>query len=204
MNIKIEDRVLLINGAAVQEMPSLARAALVTIYSVPTDYRSNGYFVDVTPHGETPSIPACATADAVLLASIDLEADPVAMAADARAARLAHANEEADRLLEQLDANYPGREVLTWDQQVKEAEALKADPDASVPLLTALAQYRDIDVDLLATKVLEKSMLYKVASGQIMGARQWVEQELEAAETHEDVLQVPTVAERFAAVQAEA
>jgi hypothetical protein len=49
--------------------------------------------------------------------------------------------------------------------------------------------------------VLQKSYQYKVASGQIMGARQWVEQQLEAAETHEAVLAVPSLAERLQAMQ---
>lgn len=204
MTITIENRALLIDGVQIKELPRLARPASVTVWSVPTDYMSDGYYIDVTPRGLTQSVPACDSSQTVLLDVLELEADENAMADEARAERLAQVNEEANELLSQLDAAYPDREVLTWDQQVKEAEARQADAQASVPLLAALAQYRDIDVDLLAAKVLEKSMLYKVASGQIMGARQWVEQELEAAQTHEEVLQVPTVTERYAAAQAEA
>lgn len=204
MTITIENRALLIDGVQIKELPRLARPASVTVWSVPTDYMSDGYYIDVTPRGLTQSVPACDSSQTVLLDVLELEADETAMADEARAERLAQVNEEANELLSQLDAAYPDREVLTWDQQVKEAEARQADAQASVPLLAALAQYRAIDVDLLAAKVLEKSMLYKVASGQIMGARQWVEQELEAAQTHEEVLQVPTVTERYAAAQAEA
>lgn len=204
MTITIENRALLIDGVQIKELPRLARPAAVTVWSVPTDYMSDGYYIDVTPRGLTQSVPACDSSQTVLLDVLELEADETAMADEARAKRLAQVNEEANELLSQLDAAYPDREVLTWDQQVKEAEARQADAQASIPLLAALAQYRAIDVDLLAAKVLEKSMLYKVASGQIMGARQWVEQELEAAQTHEEVLQVPTVTERYAAAQAEA
>lgn len=204
MTITIENHALFVDGVQIKELPRLARPASVTVWSVPTDYMSDGYYIDVTPRGLTQSVPACDSSQTVLLDVLELEADESAMADEARAERLAQVNEEANELLHQLDAAYPDREVLTWDQQVKEAESRQADGQAIVPLLSALAQYRAIDVDLLAAKVLEKSMLYKVASGQIMGARQWVEQELEAAQTHEDVLQVPTVAERYAAAQAEA
>ena len=201
MNITIENHTLYANGTKVQDLPKLAKPAVVSVWAVPTDYQPNGFYVDVTPEGKPASIPACASKDATRLATLDLPADDSAMADEARIERLTQVNADADAMLSMLDANYPDREVLTWDQQVKEAEALQADPDASVPLLTALAQYRDIDVDLLAAKVLEKSMLYKVASGQIMGARQWVEQELEGADVHADVLAVPTLAERLATLQ---
>ena len=201
MNITIENHRLNVNGEYLQELPRLSRPATVTIWSVPTDYMENGLYVDVTPHGEPQSVPACDSLQAGLLDVLELEADEGAIADEAKAERLEQAKTEANELLSQLDSEYPDREVLTWDQQVKEAEARQADADAVVPLLSALAQFREIDVDLLALKVLEKSMLYKVASGQIMGARQWVEQALESAQTHEEVLQVPTVTERYIAAQ---
>lgn len=202
--ITIENHALLADGVQIEELPRLSRPATVTVWGVPSDYMPSGYFVDVTVNGGIPSMPACDSALASKLAVLQLEADDAALANEARHERLAQANIEADKLLSQLDATYPEREVLTWDQQVKEAEALQADAEAAVPLLASLAQYRDIDVTVLATKVLEKSLMYKVASGQIMGARQWVEQSLEAAETHEEVLSIPTVAQRYADVQAEA
>lgn len=201
MNITIENHVLYANGNKVQDLPRLAKPATVSVWAVPTDYRENGFFVDVATPDTPASIPACASSATAKVATLELAADDGAMAAEARAEKLSQANADADRLLSALDATYPGREVLTWDQQVKEAEALKADPDASVPLLTALSEFRDIDVDLLAAKVLQKSYQYKVASGQIMGARQWVEQQLEAAATHEEVLAVPTLAARIQQLQ---
>lgn len=201
MNITIENHVLYANGVKVQDLPKLAKPAAVSVWTVPTDYQANGFYVDVTPHGAPASIPACASTDAHRLAVLDLAADDSAMAAEARAERLDQVNADADALLSMLDATYPEREVLTWDQQVKEAEALQANPEAVTPLLSSLADYRDIDLQELAAKVLQKSYQYKVASGQIMGARQWVEQQLEAAETHEAVLAVPSLAERLQAMQ---
>lgn len=201
MNITIENHVLYANGVKVQDLPKLAKAAAVSVWAVPTDYRENGFFVDVATPDTPVSIPACASSDAVKVATLELAADDGAMAAEARAERLDQVNADADALLSMLDATYPEREVLTWDQQVKEAEALQADPEAVTPLLSSLADYRDIDLQELAAKVLQKSYQYKVASGQIMGARQWVEQQLEAAETHEAVLAVPTLAARIQQLQ---
>ncbi|NLC35045.1 MAG: hypothetical protein GX772_01120 [Alcaligenaceae bacterium] len=202
--ITINNHVLLANGEQVQELPKLAKDAIVRVWAVPTDYSASGYFVDVQPIGGVQSLPACEAGAAAFLATLELPADDSAMAESARVERLNQANADADQLLSKLDEAYPEREVYTWDQQLSEAEALQADPAAVTPLLAALAEYRGIEIEILALKVLEKSMLYKIASGQILGARQWVEQELEAAQTHEEVLQVPHVAERFAAVQAEA
>lgn len=201
MNITIENHSLIVDGQPFQELPRIAHPATVTVWSVPTDYIESGLYVDVTANGEPQSVPACDSLQTVLLDVLELEADEGAIADEAKTERLEQAKTEANELLSQLDSEYPDREVLTWDQQVKEAEARQADAAAVVPLLSALAQFREIDVDLLALKVLEKSTLYKVASGQIMGARQWVEQALESAQTHEEVLQVPTVTERYIAAQ---
>lgn len=201
MNFTIENHILYANGNKVQDLPRLAKPATVSVWAVPTDYRENGFFVDVATPDTPVSIPACASSDAVKVATLELAADDGAMAAEAQAERLDQVNADADALLSMLDATYPEREVLTWDQQVKEAEALQADPEAVTPLLSALADYRDIDLQELAAKVLQKSYQYKVASGQIMGARQWVEQQLEAAATHEEVLAVPTLAARIQQLQ---
>lgn len=201
MNITIENHTLYANGTKVQDLPKLAKPAVVSVWAVPTDYQPNGFYVDVTPDGKPASIPACASSDATRLTTLGLPADDGAMADEARIERQTQVNADADALLSMLDATYPDREVLTWDQQVKEAEALQADPQATAPLLSALAQSREVDLVELAGKVLQKSYQYKVASGHIMGARQWVEQELENAVAHEDVLAVPTLAERLATQQ---
>lgn len=201
--ITINNHVLLANGEQIQELPKLAKDAIVRVWAVPTDYSESGYFVDVQPIGGVQSLPACEVGAASLFAMLELPADDSAMAESARAERLNQANIDADHLLSKLDEAYPEREVYTWDQQLSEAEALQADPGAVTPLLAALAEYRGIDIETLALKVMEKSMLYKIASGQILGARQWVEKELETAEAHEDVISVPTIHVRLAEIQAQ-
>lgn len=198
MNVQIVDHALIINEEEVEQLPRLSTPARVDVWSVPTLYRENGYFVSTSTAGQPRLLPACAAEDAEHIASLTLDPDPESMANDARAEKLRQANEKADELLAVLDAAYPEREVLTWDQQVKEAEALMADSDAETPLLQSLALSRNIDVQDLASRVLVKSSLYKQASGSIMGARQWVEDRLGEAQTHEEVLSVPTISERLA------
>ncbi|NYT80864.1 hypothetical protein H0A70_05070 [Alcaligenaceae bacterium] len=200
-SISIADGFLLVNGASIQELPRLALPATVTVWVVPTDYIASGFFVDVREAGQPAGIPACASSDAAVLGQVELPADDGALAAAAKAERLALANAEADELLAELDRAYPEREVLTWDQQLKEAEALMADSEAPAPLLRQLALSRSIGIADLATRVIAKSNLYKAAAGNIMGARQWVEDQLDEAAGHEAVLAVPAVSGRLLALQ---
>lgn len=198
MNVQIIDHVLTINDTEVEHLPRLSAPARVDVWAVPSDYRNTGYFVSTSVAGQPRELPACAAADTEHIATLTLEPDADTMASEARAERLRQANDDADEMLAVLDAAYPEREVLTWDQQVKEAEALMADSEAETPLLQALAVSRDIDVQDLASRVLVKSSLYKQAAGSIMGARQWVEDRLDEAQSQDDVLAVPTVGQRMA------
>lgn len=198
MNVLIIDHLLTINDAEVEQLPRHPVPARVDVWAVPTAYRESGYFVSTSTAGQPRALPACAAADAEHIATLTLDPDPSMMAKDARAERLRQANDEADELLAVLDAAYPDREVLTWDQQAKEAEAIMADSEAETPLLQSLAASRGIDVQDLASRVLVKSSLYKQASGSIMGARQWVEDRLGEAQSHDDVLAVPTISDRLA------
>lgn len=105
--------------------------------------------------------------------------------------RLQEANADADAAIAKLAAAYPDSEVKSWGQQVKEAEQFRADQAAATPLLSALADARGIPLHLLATRVLEKSATYATESGRIIGARQRIEDELNAAVTVRDALAVP-------------
>ena len=71
------------------------------------------------------------------------------------------------------------------------APALKAgyaaDPTASTPLLSALAQARGISLPDLVERVLAKADAFAVASGSIIGQRQALEDRLDACTTLEEV-----------------
>jgi hypothetical protein len=89
--------------------------------------------------------------------------------------RLGAINVRANELLAELSAAYPAGEVQSWAQQTSEADALAADPEASAPLLTAIAAARGLGVTDLAARVRAKRDAYALASGQIIGQRQALE-----------------------------
>lgn len=106
---------------------------------------------------------------------------------ESKAVKLSEINAAADRAIATLTATYPDREISTFDKQESEARAYAADPTASTPLLSALAQARGVPLDELVRRVLAKADAFAVASGSIIGQRQALEDRLDACTTLEDV-----------------
>lgn len=191
--ITITNHVLFANGEQIQELPKLAKDAVVRVWTVPADYSASGYFVDVQQSGGVPTVPACDSSTIALVAMLELEASEEAIVAQAKRERLTQGNQAAERYLSILSKSYPQGEVSSWPQQVKEAEDLANNPTtAETPLIDALAVSRNVPRDDLATRILIKTEQYAVASGAIIGTRQRFEDLLDAAETHDDVLAVPS------------
>lgn len=94
---------------------------------------------------------------------------------DLYAAALIRINAGCERAMVLLRANYPDSEVMSWSQQTKEADALDANPSATTPLLAAIATARGLSVADLAARVRAKTAAYALASGQIIGQRQALE-----------------------------
>lgn len=186
----INDRALTI-GQQSWPLPELAQPATVRVYRVPEDYREDGIFVSVQAAGQPQELPACAAQDATLLATLELPASEAAQLQAAKAERLSMINREADQLLARLAADCPEREVLSWDQQLLEAQ----DDTSPRPLLTAMAAARGIELDDLVQRVLAKAQLYAMASGAILGARQKLEDTLEQADTLDALHQLPSLQE---------
>lgn len=197
MNPVITDRTLTA-GAHTEILPSLPYDTTVDVWSVPTDYRESGIFTAVQLQGLPPELPACDITTAQLLATLLLPADPAAQLDRARTERLAGINADADALVGELAATYPEREIQSWPQQVKEAEALALSPTADTPLLSALAAARGIDRADLAARVLAKASAYAAASGAIIGARQRLEGLLSAADTLDELSAVPSLRQAIA------
>lgn len=107
--------------------------------------------------------------------------------AEHRAAKLTFLNAATDTALAALTGGYPSSELLTFDKQEAEARAYLSDPATPTPLLSALATGRGIPLDELVQRVIAKADAFAVASGQIIGQRQALEDRLDAAETIEDV-----------------
>lgn len=112
---------------------------------------------------------------------------PVPTFKETKAAKLSEINKAADKIMAALISTYPDREISTFDKQESEARAYAADPTASTPLLSALAQARGISLPDLVERVLAKADAFAVASGSIIGQRQALEDRLDACTTLEDV-----------------
>ena len=112
---------------------------------------------------------------------------PVPTLEEMKAAKLSEINAAADRAIGTLTVTYPDREISTFDKQESEARAYAADPTASTPLLSALAQARGISLPDLVERVLAKADAFAVASGFIIGQRQALEDRLDACTTLEEV-----------------
>lgn len=168
-------------------LPEVATAAKVKAYLVPEAYRPGRLFVSVTVPGQPEDVPACSQDLVELLGEDILEASDAAILNAAKAAKLTEINAECQKAVAALAADYPDSEVQSWPQQVKEATALSADPQADAPLLTAIATARGLPAAELASRVLGKMNAYAGASGALIGRRQAAEDLIDVAATPEDV-----------------
>lgn len=106
------------------------------------------------------------------------------------AARIAEATSICDAALAPLGREYGAYEMATWDQQYSEAVALMADPAASVPLITALAQARGMDAGVLAQRIIRNRETWSVLTGNVIGQRLKIVDRINAATTVEEVMAV--------------
>ena len=79
-----------------------------------------------------------------------------------------------------LSKNKPEMESSTWPAQSKEANAYKADNTVDTPVLTKLAEIRDITVSDLADKIITKETEYNIAVAELLGQQQKLIDEIKA------------------------
>lgn len=191
--LKIEDQTLTVTRGeliATIELPPVPADAKVKAWIVPADYRADRLFVAVTVKGEAEEIPACDLAACEFLGELELDAGDDAKLEAVKAAKRLEINDACNAAVASLAASYPEREIQSWPQQVKEAEALAADPQAAAPLLTAIAEARSLPVAELASRVLGKMNAYAGASGALIGRRQAAEDLIDLAASPEDVASI--------------
>ena len=194
--MKIENGSLVVTVQGVEKtvpLPTVAADAKVKAWAVPADYRADGLFVAVTVKGPghaSEEIPACDLAACEFLGELELDAGDDAKLEAVKAAKRLEINEACNAAVASLAASYPEREIQSWPQQVKEAEALAANPQAPAPLLTAIADARALPVVELASRVLGKMNAYAAASGSLIGRRQAAEDLIDLAATAEDVASI--------------
>jgi len=92
-----------------------------------------------------------------------------------QAEKLARINALARAALAPLVAGIPQREIDSWGQQVREAEALVSDPNALTPQLAQIAAARGLSVAELAGRVRAMTAAIAPASGAVIGRRQALE-----------------------------
>lgn len=191
--MKIENGKLIvqIDGSTMQvPMPDVAGASQVKAWKVPEAYRPGKLFVSITRPGQAEEIPACSPSAAQFLGELTLEpADSAALQA-AKAAKLVEINDACDLAGKAVLKGYPDVEIKTWPQQAAEADALAADPQAAAPLLTKIAGDRGLPVTDLAARVQIKEAAFKAAAGGLLGMRQALEDQIDAAATVEDLAEI--------------
>lgn len=95
--------------------------------------------------------------------------------------------DKADQLKNSLLAGYPQTEIESFYRQEKEALAWQADHNTPTPMLSQIARVRGVPLDMLISKVIEKSAQFAVAIGIIIGQRQAFEDRLVALKTPDDL-----------------
>ena len=95
--------------------------------------------------------------------------------------------DKADQLKNGLLAGYPQTEIESFYRQEKEALAWQADHNTPTPMLSQIARVRGVPLDMLISKVIEKSAQFAVTIGIIIGQRQAFEDRLVALKTPDDL-----------------
>ena len=194
--MKIENGSLVVTVQGVEKtvpLPTVAADAKVKAWAVPADYRADGLFVAVTVKGPGHAgeeIPACDLAACEFLGELELDAGDDAKLEAVKAAKRLEINDACNAAVASLAASYPEREIQSWPQQVKEAEALTNNAEAATPLLAAIADARGLPVAELASRVLGKMNAYAAASGSLIGRRQAAEDLIDLAASPEDVASI--------------
>ena len=95
--------------------------------------------------------------------------------------------DKADQLKNGLLAGYPQTEIESFYRQEKEALAWQADHNTPTPMLSQIARVRGVPLEVLISKVIEKSAQFAVAIGIIIGQRQAFEDRLLALKTPQEL-----------------
>lgn len=93
--------------------------------------------------------------------------------------RMSSINSDCENAIGQISATYPASEVASWPKQEAEARNFIKNEQAHTPLLNAMAASREIDKGELAARIIAKSDVFAIISGDLIGRRQKLEDELD-------------------------
>lgn len=91
-------------------------------------------------------------------------------------------DEVYDRRMQQLHLGVSDLEFATWPAQLTEAQAYAADATASVPMLTSLAQARNITVEAMSQLVLAANAQYNQNVADLLAKKQMIEKEIKSCQ----------------------
>jgi len=107
-----------------------------------------------------------------------------------RTSQLAVVNAAFESAAAALTTGYPEAERLTWSVQQQEALAWQADNSAATPYLDGLAAARGITAAEMRSLTLAQVQAFMAASQQMVGTRQKLRDQINAATTVEEMLAV--------------
>ena len=102
---------------------------------------------------------------------------------EAKLAQVSKINSSCQQALQAIVSAYPALEVATWPNQYSEAIAFTANSTAPTPTLSAIATASGQTVAALAAYILTKATAYTAASGALVGKRQMLTAQINAATT---------------------
>lgn len=105
-------------------------------------------------------------------------------------AKLKEINVVFEKSMSLVVTGYPEKEISSWAKQESEARAYVASNSASTPLIDALSTARNLPKAELVTRIIAKADLFAGVSGQLIGYRQSLEDQLNSlpqTATAEDV-----------------
>lgn len=97
-----------------------------------------------------------------------------------------HVQEVFQKRFDSLPINKNSVETVTWNQQVREAEAYLLNNTVATPALSALALARNITVADLANRVIAKANAYSLAIIDLLGQQQSIIDQISAVQTIEE------------------
>lgn len=92
-----------------------------------------------------------------------------------------------EREVRYLQGDVTQSEIDSYVTQLREAKEYQANPKASTPLLSQIAKERAMDIKKLVEKVLSKNAIYNEKIGRLIGHRQKLEKQIEAAKSKEEL-----------------
>lgn len=110
-----------------------------------------------------------------------------ALFAEQKESLIAQLANKTDTLKAGLLVGYPQTEIDSFYRQEKEALAWQADHNSETPMLKQIALLRGVPFEILVQKVIEKSEMFAMVIGAIIGQRQQLEDRILTATKPEEL-----------------